>query len=244
MAVHTVWTAIPRPDTRDDRRSTRDFSASGHRPGGGAAADRLPARAPAGRQLPDQGLPGRREHAARSRPPRRSGPGTPPAPCATCPGSGRRPPRSSRSASPGAVPAYLAELEATAGPLADGGADHRAALRGDLHSHSDWSDGGSPIEEMAMTAIELGHEYLVLTDHSPRLTVANGLTVARLTPAARRGRRRQRAASARTAVSGCCAASRSTSSTTAPWTRPTRCWAASTSWSPPCTPSSRWRRPR
>jgi putative hydrolase len=57
----------------------------------------------------------------------------------------------------------------------------RAALRGDLHSHSDWSDGGSPIEEMAFTAIELGHEYLVLTDHSPRLTVANGLSVARLT---------------------------------------------------------------
>jgi putative hydrolase len=81
----------------------------------------------------------------------------------------------------GRVPAYLTELEATAGPLAAGGAEHRAALRGDLHSHSDWSDGGSPIEEMAMTAVELGHDYLVLTDHSPRLTVANGLTAARLT---------------------------------------------------------------
>ena len=81
----------------------------------------------------------------------------------------------------GRVPTYLTELEATAGPLASGGAEHRAALRGDLHSHSDWSDGGSPIEEMAMTAVELGHDYLVLTDHSPRLTVANGLTAARLT---------------------------------------------------------------
>ena len=80
----------------------------------------------------------------------------------------------------GEVPAYHTELEKTAGPLADGGEEHRAALRGDLHSHSDWSDGGSPIEEMAMTAMELGHEYLVLTDHSPRLTVANGLTAARL----------------------------------------------------------------
>ena len=80
----------------------------------------------------------------------------------------------------GEVPAYLTELEATAGPLAAGGAEHRAALRGDLHSHSDWSDGGSPIEEMAMTALEVGHEYLVLTDHSPRLTVANGLSAARL----------------------------------------------------------------
>jgi putative hydrolase len=81
----------------------------------------------------------------------------------------------------GEVPAYLTELEATAGPLTTGGEGHRAALRGDLHSHSDWSDGGSPLEEMAMTAMELGHEYLVLTDHSPRLTVANGLSAARLT---------------------------------------------------------------
>lgn len=81
----------------------------------------------------------------------------------------------------GRMPAYLTELEATAGPLAEGGAEHRAALRGDLHSHSDWSDGGSPIEEMAMTAVEIGREYLVLTDHSPRLTVANGLSAARLT---------------------------------------------------------------
>jgi len=81
----------------------------------------------------------------------------------------------------GELPERLARLEAEAGPLATGGRELRAALRGDLHSHSDWSDGGSPIEEMAFTAIELGHEYLVLTDHSPRLTVANGLSVARLT---------------------------------------------------------------
>ncbi len=53
-------------------------------------------------------------------------------------------------------------------------------MRGDLHTHSDWSDGGSPIEEMAFTAIELGHDYLVLTDHSPRLTVAHGLSAERL----------------------------------------------------------------
>ena len=56
----------------------------------------------------------------------------------------------------------------------------RAALRGDCHSHSDWSDGGSPIPEMARTARALGHGYLVLTDHSPRLTVANGLSAERL----------------------------------------------------------------
>ncbi len=80
----------------------------------------------------------------------------------------------------GVVPDRLVALEKTAGPLAQGGAELRATLRGDLHSHSDWSDGGSPLEEMAMTAIELGHDYLVLTDHSPRLTIAHGLSAARL----------------------------------------------------------------
>jgi putative hydrolase len=82
----------------------------------------------------------------------------------------------------GELPERLATLEREhSGPLTRGGADLRAALRGDLHSHSDWSDGGSPIEEMAFTAIELGHDYLVLTDHSPRLTVAHGLSAERLT---------------------------------------------------------------
>lgn len=80
----------------------------------------------------------------------------------------------------GRVPDYLADLEASVAPLATGGEAIRASLRGDLHSHSDWSDGGSPIQEMAVTALELGHEYQALTDHSPRLTVANGLSVARL----------------------------------------------------------------
>jgi putative hydrolase len=80
----------------------------------------------------------------------------------------------------GRIPTTLTELEDSAGPLAEGGESVRAALRGDLHTHSDWSDGGSPIEEMAFTAIEVGHEYTVLTDHSPRLKVANGLSSARL----------------------------------------------------------------
>jgi putative hydrolase len=84
-------------------------------------------------------------------------------------------------ASTGAVPAYLTKLESTAvGSLAAGGEALRAALRGDLHTHSDWSDGGSPIEEMMVTARDLGHEYVALTDHSPRLTVANGLSPERL----------------------------------------------------------------
>jgi len=81
----------------------------------------------------------------------------------------------------GQEPVYLRRLAATEGTeLAAAAAALRAALRGDCHTHSDWSDGGSPIEEMALTAVELGHEYLVLTDHSPRLTVAKGLTASRL----------------------------------------------------------------
>jgi putative hydrolase len=81
----------------------------------------------------------------------------------------------------GEVPAYLRRLEATEGTqLPEAAAALRQALRGDCHLHSDWSDGGSPIEEMALAAVELGHEYMVLTDHSPRLTVARGLPPARL----------------------------------------------------------------
>ncbi|GAB3149769.1 PHP domain-containing protein [Micromonospora sonneratiae] len=81
----------------------------------------------------------------------------------------------------GEEPVYLRRLEATEGTDLDAAAtDLRTALRGDCHTHSDWSDGGSPIEEMALASVELGHEYLVVTDHSPRLTVARGLTAARL----------------------------------------------------------------
>jgi putative hydrolase len=81
----------------------------------------------------------------------------------------------------GEAPVYLRRLEATEGePLDETTAALRAALKGDLHTHSDWSDGGSPILEMAETARSLGHEYLALTDHSPRLKVANGLPADRL----------------------------------------------------------------
>jgi putative hydrolase len=81
----------------------------------------------------------------------------------------------------GEVPVYLRRLLATGGePVAAGGERIRAALRGDCHTHSEWSDGGSPIREMAEAARALGHEYIVLTDHSPRLTVARGLTAERL----------------------------------------------------------------
>ncbi|MET9099016.1 PHP domain-containing protein [Streptomyces antibioticus] len=88
-----------------------------------------------------------------------------------------------REALAGEVPSYLGKLEKEEGrPLTEDGAGAglRALLRGDCHLHSDWSDGGSPIEEMGRAAAALGHEWAVLTDHSPRLTVARGLSPERL----------------------------------------------------------------
>ncbi|WP_030172412.1 PHP domain-containing protein [Streptomyces sp. NRRL S-813] len=86
-----------------------------------------------------------------------------------------------REALAGTVPGYLRKLEDEARePLADGGRELLARLRGDCHLHSDWSDGGSPIDEMGRAAAGLGHEWAVLTDHSPRLTVARGLSAERL----------------------------------------------------------------
>ncbi len=76
---------------------------------------------------------------------------------------------------------YLDTLEVkTAVPITAAGARYRDALRGDCHLHSRWSDGGATTLAMATTAKELGHEYIVLTDHSPRLTVAHGLSAERL----------------------------------------------------------------
>lgn len=81
----------------------------------------------------------------------------------------------------GEEPVYLRRLEATGGrPVAQLGAALCSALRGDCHVHSEWSDGGSPIREMATAARDLGHAYIVLTDHSPTLRVANGLSRERL----------------------------------------------------------------
>ena len=80
----------------------------------------------------------------------------------------------------GEVPEYLQRLREEKQPLVPGGLGMRAAVKGDLHTHSTWSDGGSPLEEMMATARDLGHEYCAITDHSPRLTVARGLSAERL----------------------------------------------------------------
>ncbi len=78
----------------------------------------------------------------------------------------------------GGVPAYLADLRERAGVQV--ASTLRGQLRGDLHSHSDWSDGLTSIDLMVAAGRALGHEYLALTDHSPRLRVANGLSPERL----------------------------------------------------------------
>src|SRR5437764_8036072 len=89
----------------------------------------------------------------------------------------------------GQIPSYLQHLEeelqqqveGDGQPVLEGAAaELRKALKGDCHTHSTWSDGGSPIDEMARAARDLGHEYLVLTDHSGSLKVAKGLSAERL----------------------------------------------------------------
>ena len=79
------------------------------------------------------------------------------------------------------MPSYLErlELDTTTDELGAGD-EVRGWLRGDLHLHTKWSDGGAEIEAMARTAMELGHEYLAITDHSPQLTIARGLEPERL----------------------------------------------------------------
>lgn len=78
----------------------------------------------------------------------------------------------------GQIPDYLLELRSRYDVPTVG--EVRAALKGDLHAHSDWSDGLASIDLMVQAARDLGHEYLALTDHSPRLRVANGLSPGRL----------------------------------------------------------------
>ena len=81
----------------------------------------------------------------------------------------------------GTTPPYLQRLQdETPGPQEPDVQRLLDALKGDLHTHSDWSDGGNTIEEMAETAMALGRQYIALTDHSPRLTIAGGLSAERL----------------------------------------------------------------
>ena len=117
----------------------------------------------------------------------------------------------------------------------------QADLRGDLHSHSDWSDGHQPIEVMAEAVRRRGYAYQVLTDHTQSLAIARGLTPDRVAeqaddhrraqrPVRRRGGRRDRAARRRRPrASACSTAASSRSAPTARSTTRTTCWPASTS---------------
>ncbi|WP_415853995.1 PHP domain-containing protein [Sinomonas sp. G460-2] len=97
------------------------------------------------------------------------------------PGIGARTFEVIQQAIDGQVPGYLQSLrDRGEEPLAEGGRALHALLRGDLHSHTSSSDGGAPLEEMAQAARLLGRDYLAVTDHSPNLTVANGLSAERL----------------------------------------------------------------
>lgn len=65
-------------------------------------------------------------------------------------------------------------LEPVLTPLVEQG------YQGDLHCHTDWSDGGASVLEMGRAAQARGYRYLAITDHSPRITVVNGLGPERL----------------------------------------------------------------
>jgi putative hydrolase len=96
----------------------------------------------------------------------------------TLPGIGPVTAEAIEEATSGREPSYLTRLLGEVEPAPQTGL--RATLRGDCHTHSNWSDGGSPPREMAEAARDLGHEWVALTDHSPRLTVARGLSAERL----------------------------------------------------------------
>lgn len=75
---------------------------------------------------------------------------------------------------------YLTALDQRSTVQAGTGAQLRQLLRGDCHMHSNWSDGGASLDTMVRTARSLGHDYVVATDHSARLTIAHGLNEERL----------------------------------------------------------------
>ena len=115
-----------------------------------------------------------------------------------------------------------------------------ADLRGDLHSHSDWSDGHQPIEVMAEAARARGYAYQVLTDHTQSLAIARGLTPERVAEQAEiiaalnaRFAAEEAAGTAPPGrpprASGCSTAASSRSAPTAPSISRTTCWRATTS---------------
>ena len=75
---------------------------------------------------------------------------------------------------------YLARLRTDMGATGTESGISLQGYRGDIHAHSTWSDGKATILEMARGAVARGYEYMAITDHSPRMTIVNGLNGARL----------------------------------------------------------------
>ncbi len=198
-------------------RAAPDRVLQGPRPGG------LP---------PGDGLPQRRRRRRSASTTRSARSTARPTAGRRCPASGPKTAKVIAQAWAGREPDTLVELRSAAADL--GGGEIRAALKGDLHLHSNWSDGSAPIEEMMATAQALGPR--VLRADRP-LAAPDGRQRAVAGAAAQAARRHRRTARDGSRPCASSPASRSTSSTTAPSTRRPNCSSASTSWWPACTPS-------
>ena len=159
-----------------------------------------------------------------------------PAPCRRSPASGSRRAGSSPRPSPGSCRRTSPRCRRSrVGALVDGGESMYAALRGDCHLHSDWSDGGSPIDEMVLTGRRARPR--VARAHRPQPRSYGSRTGSPPSGSPRRSASSMPSTARSGDRSGCSRASRSTSSTTVASTRPTRCWASSTSSRRRCTAS-------
>jgi len=81
------------------------------------------------------------------------------------------------------IPPELREAQGEIEKAAQGAVPELVGLsdiKGDLHMHTEWSDGHNSIEEMALAAKDLGYQYLAITDHSAGRAIAHGLDVERL----------------------------------------------------------------
>ena len=81
------------------------------------------------------------------------------------------------------IPPYLRETESIIEKAKNNKVDgvvETNSIKGLIHSHSNWSDGGHTIEDMANELISLGFEYMVISDHSKAAFYANGLTEQRI----------------------------------------------------------------
>jgi len=78
------------------------------------------------------------------------------------------------------IPVYLREQEWVLNHTALQPVIQTADIKAIIHSHSNWSDGGNTIEEMAKACIALGYEYMVISDHSKSAFYANGLSEERI----------------------------------------------------------------